>query len=157
MSGAPSPLAGLLAECDAQGIRLLLTDDGRLTIDAPQVVLTPGLLDRLKAHKSELLKLLRVSSDFPDNTAESAEPAPITEKRTHRMPPELRRPAGATVDTCLIINVRATTVPICRCGSTTWRDVSIHDGQSVRRDCARCVRFIDFPIWYEKGTLQNEK
>ena len=48
-------------------------------------------------------------------------------------------------------------VPVCRCGSTTWRDVSIHEGQSVRRDCKRCGRFLDFPIWYGKNTLQNEK
>ena len=41
--------------------------------------------------------------------------------------------------------------PICRCGSTTWRDVPIHGGQSVRRDCGRCERFIAFPVWYGKG------
>jgi hypothetical protein len=42
--------------------------------------------------------------------------------------------------------------PACRCGSTTWRDVPIHDRQSVRRDCGRCGRFIEFPIWYGKTT-----
>jgi hypothetical protein len=48
--------------------------------------------------------------------------------------------------------VKPTAKPICRCGSTTWRDVSIHNGQSVRRDCAGCGRFLDFPIWYGNGT-----
>ncbi|MGB7733571.1 MAG: hypothetical protein WBL72_07710 [Thermoguttaceae bacterium] len=49
------------------------------------------------------------------------------------------------------------TKPVCRCGSTTWHDVPIHDGQSVRRDCGRCGRFLDFPIWRGKDTLQTEK
>ncbi|HEX4129735.1 MAG TPA: hypothetical protein VHZ24_06810 [Pirellulales bacterium] len=35
-----------------------------------------------------------------------------------------------------------------RCGSCDTIDVPIHDGQSLRRDCARCNRFIDFPLWY---------
>ena len=35
-----------------------------------------------------------------------------------------------------------------RCRSTEYRDVSIHGGRSVRRDCARCGRFLDFPVWY---------
>lgn len=44
--------------------------------------------------------------------------------------------------------------PVCRCGSTTWVDVAIHDGQSTRRDCARCGRFIDFSRWYGTDALQ---
>lgn len=36
---------------------------------------------------------------------------------------------------------------ICPCGSTTWRDVPIHDGNAIRRDCGRCGRFLDFPVW----------
>jgi len=37
---------------------------------------------------------------------------------------------------------------VCRCGSTQWRDVPIHGGRSIRRDCARCGRFLGFPLWY---------
>jgi hypothetical protein len=122
MSGTPSPLADLLAECDAHGIRLLLADDGGLTIDAPQDVLTPDLLVRLKAHKGELLAMLLRASDFDIDSAPDAEPAP----------------ACATA--------------VCRCGATAWRDVPIHNGQSIRRDCGRCGRFIDFPNWHGKDT-----
>ena len=50
----------LLADCDARGIRLLPSSDGGLTLDAPQDAVTPELLDGLRQHKSELLKLLRV-------------------------------------------------------------------------------------------------
>ena len=41
------------------------------------------------------------------------------------------------------------TGPPCRyCGSTQHRDFAIHDDQSIRRDCAQCKRFLDFPVWY---------
>lgn len=33
------------------------------------------------------------------------------------------------------------------CGSTDLREVPIHDGQSVRRDCTRCNKTVDFPVW----------
>jgi hypothetical protein len=130
MSGAPTPLGDLLAECDAHDIRLLLADDGGLTIDAPQDALTPELLGRLKAHKGELLTLLLRASDFSVDNAPEAGPAPIIDPATN-------------------------TEQICRCGSTTSRDVPIHDGQSTRRDCGRCGRFIEFPIWHGNATGHN--
>ena len=92
---------------------------------APRSAVTDGLLEQLKLHKAELLALLRPTRDIVS------------------VPPVAVQDAPAKP-----------TKPVCRCGSTTWRDVSIHDGQSVRRDCGR---FIEFPIWYGKGTLQNEK
>jgi hypothetical protein len=39
---------------------------------------------------------------------------------------------------------------VCRCGSTCYIDLPIHDGRSMRRDCERCGRFISFPVWYDK-------
>ena len=125
MSGMLSPLAELLAECDGHSIRLLVGDDDGLTIDAPQEALTPGLLDWLKALKAELLTQL--ASNIDDPIGQDLSPI----KRSN--PP----------------------TPVCRCGSTTWHDVPIHDGQSVRRDCGRCGRFIDFPIWYRNDTGHN--
>ena len=119
MTGTPSTLASLLAECEAHGIRLLLAGDGGLTIDAPRDALTPDLLDRLKAHKADVLAMLR-----PAPEAAPALPAPTSDAPA--------KPAKA----------------VCRCGSTTSRDFPIHDGQSIRRDCGRCRRFLDFPVWY---------
>jgi hypothetical protein len=129
MTGAPSILADLLADCEAHGIRLALAGDGGLTIDAPQDALTPDLLELLKAHKVELLTILRTRQDFDVDDAPDAEPALAVQAE----------PAKTA----------------CRCGSTTWRDVPIHDGQSIRRDCGRCGRYIGFPIWYGKDTGQN--
>ena len=60
-----SNLAELLTDCDARGIRLHPAGDGGLTIDAPghpqggSSALTPDIVARLKAHKAELLALLR--------------------------------------------------------------------------------------------------
>jgi hypothetical protein len=38
----------------------------------------------------------------------------------------------------------------CECGSTAHIEVPIHGGNSRRRDCAICGRFISFPIWHGK-------
>jgi hypothetical protein len=119
MTGAAPTLIQLLADCDSLGIRLLVAGADGLTIDAPKDALTPDLLDRLKAHKPELLESLRPT-------------------------PEVAPPVSAVAE-----NRPAT--PVCRCGSTAWRDFPIHGGRSVRRDCAVCRRFIDFPIWYGTG------
>jgi hypothetical protein len=108
--------AELLADCDAQGIRLYPAGDGDLTIDAPQAAMIPNMVMRLKNHKAELLALLQAP-------AIQSHPIPV---------------------------MKPTAKPVCRCGSTVWRDVPIHDGQSMRRDCAGCGRFIDFPIWYRE-------
>ena len=120
-------LAGLLADCDARGIRLHHAGDGGLTIDAPQTDLTPDMVARLKTHKDELLALLRSPPNVSPTKPVAAQNAPA-------------KP----------------TTSVCRCGSTTWQDVPIHDGQSVRRDCSRCGRFINFPVWYGNTTLQKE-
>ena len=42
---------------------------------------------------------------------------------------------------------------ICRCGSSDWIDTPINNGQSRRRDCARCGRHIGFPWWYGKACI----
>jgi hypothetical protein len=72
MTRTPSLLADLLADCNAQGIRLALADGGGLEIDAPQDALTPDLLARLKAHKADLLAMLRPALDLaPVNQADA--------------------------------------------------------------------------------------
>lgn len=41
-----------------------------------------------------------------------------------------------------------------RCGGTTFDDVRIHGGHSVRRDCAACGLVSSFPKWH--GQSQAE-
>jgi hypothetical protein len=40
-------------------------------------------------------------------------------------------------------------IEVCdRCGSIEYMDTPIHEGRSVRRDCALCRRFMGWPRWY---------
>lgn len=64
MTRTPFLLADLLTDCDSHGIRLALVDGGGLEIDAPQDVLTTDLLGRLKAHKADLLVMLRPAAEL---------------------------------------------------------------------------------------------
>ncbi len=123
MTNPVSAVSDLLGECVAQGIRLVANDDGDLTVDAPQGVLTPDLLEQLRTHKAELI--------------------------AHLQP----RCWHATRNTAQATAAK----PVCRCGSTTSVEVLIHEGRSIRRDCARCARFIDFSRWYGTDALQASK
>ena len=42
----------------------------------------------------------------------------------------------------------------CRCGSSEFREIPIRGGNSSRRDCAMCDRFVSFPEW--DGTDADE-
>jgi len=37
---------------------------------------------------------------------------------------------------------------VCRCGSRSYVDVPIYGGESMRRDCAGCDRFLGFSNWH---------
>ena len=43
-----------------------------------------------------------------------------------------------------------------RCEATDYRETPIHDGQSLRRDCARCHRFLGWPCWYGQSFKPRE-
>ena len=43
--------------------------------------------------------------------------------------------------------------PVCRCGSPDFRETRIHDGRSIRRDCAACGRFVGFSHWYTEPAI----
>jgi len=113
---------------DLGRLGIRLEADGERLRYHPRSALTPDLMVRLKAHKPALLAMLR-----PTPAAGPALPVATRD---------------ATVKSAK---------PVCRCGSRTWRDVPVRGGKSVRRDCGRCGRFLDFPVWYGNDTLQNEK
>jgi hypothetical protein len=164
--------AELLAICHARGIRLLPTSDGSLTIDAPRDALTPDLVGWQKAEKGELLAvpdskyesdsvdlanatavwhaaldLLQGDPLFPSDVMEALRNAEVRWATEDSPDVTHGRPKGTDGAEQQLAE------PICRCGSTTTVDVPIHSGKSVRRDCGR---FVDFPVWYGKGTLRNE-
>ena len=125
--------AELLLDLARRGIRL--EAHGERLRYFPRSAVTPDLLDRLKAHKGELLAMLRPATEPLPNGEIGQNRTPIKEKH-------------------------APAKPVCRCGSTTWRDVVLHhaphNGTTVRRDCGRCGRFMEFPVWYGKDTRQKE-
>lgn len=43
---------------------------------------------------------------------------------------------------------------VCKCGSREFKDVPIHSGQSISRDCARCGKFVMFLKWYGKASAR---
>lgn len=159
MTATPSLLADLLADCDAHGVRLALTDGGGLTIDAPQEALTSDLLDRLKAHKAEVLAKLRAAPEpmpiGPEAATPKGTPPETTPTQPKAIPPETTptQPAAATT--------KAGAKPVCRCGCATWRDVVLrhppHHAATTRRDCGRCGRFLGFPIWHGTFTVDFEQ
>ena len=180
----------LLADCESQGIRLLLDGNDGLTIDAPQDALTPGLLERLKTNKRELLVILRAKAEatfelvevesepygpdgWPLDSIDLGELEPCSNCGTLELwqtvvgnwrcmrcdPPTTSRRLSEFVERRRREdnqNKPVSVNSICPCGSTRSRDVPILGGQSARRDCDKCGRFIDFPIWHGLRTLQNE-
>ncbi|WP_146449869.1 TubC N-terminal docking domain-related protein [Bythopirellula polymerisocia] len=98
---------------------------------SPRLAVTPDLAERMKAHKSELLEILQSVPEAVLSNRDSGFLKPVTQPQQSRS--------------------------ICRCSGTTWRDVAIHGGQSVRRDCGRCGRFLSFPVWYGKNTGHKDQ
>jgi hypothetical protein len=149
-----TPFIDLMAECCKLGIQLYPVRDG-LSVDAPEGALTPDLLDRLKVHKADIADFLReMLPEFQD--------APVTpEFRDAPVTPEFQdapvTPEFRDAPVTPQVTEANSTLPVCRCGATTWVDVPIHGGRSVRRDCGSCGRFMDFPVWYGKLTLPSEQ
>ena len=171
-------IVALLNDLTPAGVRLTLVDD-HIEADAPEGALTPALLADLRIHKPDLLEILiRPAGPCPRcgsavlvelTTGPTVCPGcctvaleAVTEKlvwnselagvepyaealgaaRAERTTPRAR-PAPTPADDA----------PRCdRCGATAFRDVPIHAGESVRRDCLACRRFLSFPTWYGENT-----
>ena len=99
--------------------------DGRLQVDV-DIELAESVWQTIKAHRGELVASLAGDRPLWGD-------APIWPDRP------ADRPAGPSPDG----------IDRCgRCGSTETVDSTIHDGASVRRDCAACGRFWKFTLWY---------
>lgn len=49
------------------------------------------------------------------------------------------------------VDVPRDVIPCGGCGHRSFIAVTIHGGQSTRRDCAQCHRTVTFPIWYGRA------
>lgn len=115
--------------------------DGKLRF-FPPTQLTPDLLGQLKAHKAEILDLLRfqpVGSIDDCPRWDDLKPFPVYDAPLPGLHSPIVPREPLPPNTC------------DRCKGTEYRDTTIHDGQSLRRDCVRCGRFISFPRWYGKS------
>ena len=120
----PEALLDALVVLDAAGGRITVID-GRLRIDVEQEI-PDHVWKTLATHRDELVGSFTRGRPLWDRE-------PIwTERRSDRR--DLPLPAG---------------IGCCdRCGSTESIDVEIHGGQSIRRDCRVCGRFLKFSRWY---------
>jgi hypothetical protein len=115
---------------------------GSVGLDGDALLLTtpgpapPELLAAVREHKAALLALLQSgqAGDLPPPGP--TPPDPVAPPPAPTPPPP---PAGSAAPRCP------------HCGSAATRDVTIHGGRSVRRDCATCGRFISFPVWYDEA------
>jgi hypothetical protein len=98
---------------------------GRVRVDVDQE-LPEWVWSTLHAHRDELVAALAGDRQIWGD----GEPIWVDRAAQHELLP---MPAG--VDAC------------DRCGSTDTVEQSIHDGRSVRLDCAACGRFRRFAIW----------
>jgi predicted RNA-binding Zn-ribbon protein involved in translation (DUF1610 family) len=124
--------AGLLAALHRRGVTVELRD-GQLWC-GPRRALGTADIALLRTHKAALLALLRGGQAAGDQPPPGpTPPEPVVPAPAAPQPPPHAGPAA----------------PRCpHCGSAATRDVAIHSGRSVRRDCAQCGRFISFPVWY---------
>jgi hypothetical protein len=121
MTTTISALGKLLADCHARGIQLAPNDAGDLTIDAPQGVLTPDLLEHLKAQKAALIAHLLPRC------------RPETHHLTPRPKPVCRCGSNAWLDVA-IHDGRSTRRDCARCGrfidfSRWYGAIALHAGE----------------------------
>jgi hypothetical protein len=136
----PPPLgdrvAALLDKLHAHGCRVEALGDGQtFRSDCPSCRMA-GALDLSEG--TDGLPVIRSRCNCLDPLVglDGLEAVPLSEFRRPKASPPQRPPKPKRPDA------------VCRCGSTRWRDVPIHGGRSIRRDCARCGRFLSFPLWY---------
>lgn len=94
---------------------------------------------------------IRLSLGDNDKLIVDAPPGVLTSERVRN----LRESKSALLQALRASDAAApeptTTVPTIRCArcrSVEWVDYPIHEGRSVRRDCANCNFTIDFPVWH---------
>ena len=146
----------LLCDLAERGI-VLKADEGYLRY-RPKASVTRDLEAMMREHKTELLTLLADSSiptkwdQYADaiadafanpSTREEIGPLWMTDPDGFR-PCEFRSLGGL----CSPPRSTIRTPGVCdRCGSDQYTDILIHNGRSIRRDCSKCGRFLDFPRW----------
>jgi TubC N-terminal docking domain len=137
-------LAHLGIRLDAYGDRLRYS---------PKSAMTPDLVAQLRDNKAELLAMLCRDDVGADAEVDvrTVDPSELGADRwpIDTIPSPAPQPQESRSGRQVARTLPRSSIEACdRCGSTKWRDVSIHARESIRRDCAKCGRFIDFPRWH---------
>lgn len=151
----------VLLDLASLGVRMV-ADGDRLKL-SPRSIVSPEMLERIKACKFELLAIVRGDSEILDEIRLRAiwHGALADLEADETFPRDaleaLRRAKAKWSDSDGTKSAEkkgdqsgaaSSSIRCPRCGTTGHKDVAIHGGQSVRRDCSRCGRFLEFPVWY---------
>lgn len=150
-------LATLTAELVTRGLTPRLTD-GKLAIGGPVERLSAPLKAGLAEHRDTLRAMLTPAAELPPENADGLPDLAFADS------PEADdglRKVGAFFEG-LTADVRANNPkhlanlaidprgdPCRRCGFETAVLVLIHEGETVRRDCATCGAFGEFSAWHD--------
>ena len=146
--------ASLLDSLSSRGI-VLTNLGGEIQVEAPRGTITDSDIEAIRQHKPKLLSLLAIPTSwgqYGDAIARAfANPSP----REEIGPLWMTGPAGWDLfepdspgAPCAPRQQTSQGPGICdRCGSDQHKDVPIHGCRSIRRDCAKCGKFIDFLKW----------
>ena len=110
--------------------------------------LSPIDLENLREHKAMILRLLRSEGIVYENRL----PLDTRYFDPFDCPdPNLRGLCQPPIHTRDPDRLKRVFTACDRCQSEKYVDIPIHDGQSTRRDCAKCSRFLGFPMWYGRS------
>jgi hypothetical protein len=137
----------LLADLKSRGV-VLTQVDGDIQIQSPKGELTDDDIQVIRDHKPELIDLLTVPSRWGEYHDAIADAFGNPSTREAIGPLWMTDPDGWPGSRP---KAAKPTPGICpRCGSDQFKDVPIHGGKSIRRDCAKCSKFLAFPRWSPK-------
>ena len=131
---------------------------------APRAAVSEDLLERVNASKYQLLAIIRGDSEVLheiqlqliwDRTLARLEGDPTFSRNALSGLRRAKVKWSALGEEPPADEPNAARCPRCRYAA--YVDVPIHDGRSVRRDCARCGRFLAFPVWYGKPMQDCEQ
>ena len=144
--------ASLLADLTSRGV-VLTEVDGAVQVEASKGEITGADLQAIRQHKVEMVELLIARRVMYQQAIAHAFTNPSTREEIGPLwmtAPGGFGPCAPSSPGGLCSPPQPATRPpgVCdRCWSDQHKDVPIHSGRSIRRDCAKCGKFIDFVKW----------
>ena len=141
---------------EARRLGIVLKASGEAVLYSPRAAMTAQLAEGIRAVKPVLL--IELEGTKPPAGA----PSQYVRRATTAAPSATRGAEKAVAsepspdyDTTFLDRSRPKAV--CKCGAHVWKDIPIHTGQSLRRECAACSLFLSWPKWYGVDIPQKMK